>query len=156
MRKTLWAVVMVACGGSTETHWEEPSKETFELCYGHLDTSFRIQEVQAICQAQAKWGEIVKPGFTELAFRPFTILKEDPGEGYRGYTVAPTHTIRIQPSIPDQEFYPTILHEYGHALGLDHVPDGVMNPSGVDVEFSEEDLQECRRVGSCEHREDDL
>jgi hypothetical protein len=50
-----------------------------------------------------------------------------------------------------------VLHELGHAIGLDHVPSGVMSPDGAVQgqpwtmihKFSPDDVAECRRKGVC-------
>lgn len=43
----------------------------------------------------------------------------------------------------------TVAHELGHFLGLGHVPHGVMQEYGSEVEFSAWDRAECSRAGVC-------
>lgn len=53
------------------------------------------------------------------------------------------------------ELYPVILHELGHAAGLDDLPEGyrgVMNLERRAWKFSEDDRRECVRVARCEAR----
>lgn len=66
-----------------------------------------------------------------------------------GWTDAPTHQVRIYPSLASDELYSTTLHEFGHVLGLGHTQAGIMRPGSGATEFSADDIAECRKHGRC-------
>lgn len=66
-----------------------------------------------------------------------------------GYAQRKRRLIRINPLTPDDQIYAVALHELGHALGLGHVKQGVMDPDRQTLEFSDEDMAECRRAEAC-------
>jgi hypothetical protein len=66
-----------------------------------------------------------------------------------GYAQRKRRLIRINPVTPDDQVYAVALHELGHALGLGHVKQGVMDPDRQTIVFSGEDIAECRRAGAC-------
>ncbi len=58
--------------------------------------------------------------------------------------------IEIAPNLKPDRFYNVALHEFGHAIGLQHINHpGVMDPQATQHVFSTEDLTECHRVGAC-------
>lgn len=51
------------------------------------------------------------------------------------------------------ELYPVVLHELGHAVGMDELPPGragVMCSPNPAWKFTDADREECRRVGLCD------
>lgn len=61
-------------------------------------------------------------------------------------------TIRVDVEQAKDTFETVVMHELGHALGMDHVPDsGVMHAvvDGSVHDFTRADRRECVRVGVC-------
>lgn len=109
----------------------------------------------------------------------WTVMKAQVPSDHCGRSDNARRLIRLDPECGSDRVYATTLHELGHALGLGHLCDaswnyegeapsgrvcdpghplGVMDPSdgwwdGTGyryVEFSDDDMVECRRVGACE------
>lgn len=101
--------------------------------------------------AIAQWNTIARP----WDGRGWRVALGTPPHNAAGWTFAETKTIVVLPGQPARTLRITLLHEIGHARGLEHVSSGVMQGgegvSGPSVtEFSPEDLAECRRVDACD------
>lgn len=88
---------------------------------------------------------------------PWIILRADPPPGYTGWYDARRRVIFVSSYVEDWLVYNIVLHEIGHALGLQHGASGVMCgadrstdcPTPGATEFSAEDRAECHRVRRC-------
>jgi hypothetical protein len=80
--------------------------------------------------------------------RSWQVLFESPPD-FNGWTDQATRTVRIRPVHEGVSTYAIALHEMGHVIGLGHTSTGVMDPTHVSVEFTDEVQVECRRVGAC-------
>lgn len=51
-----------------------------------------------------------------------------------------------------EDFKKVVLHEMGHALGLDHIEadPALMNPHATSETITPADIAECQRVGACD------
>lgn len=110
--------------------------------------------------AAQKWNGISHRTI-DLSGGSWAIVREPTPNGYYGWTQgSPTRRISISPTVPSQDMYLAVLHEFGHSIGLSHVCHGVMwgtnpPPKGVctdghpTVDFTPEDIAECVRVGAC-------
>jgi hypothetical protein len=120
-----------------------------------------VQRVEA-SNVIAKWNTVlVEPiaiddrfGEWNMTIAPPVLLPDCPP----GVCSACTHsshelelprTIQVSPAVRADAFYPALMHEVGHSLGLHHVSQGVMNPRTLETEFSAEDMEECRRRKRC-------
>lgn len=131
---SLW---LVSCGGSSVD------------C--EIDAVFTQSQGQEIQRAADVWNS--------LSVRPITFSPQGQGDwlilpasvtlNRLGYTEGKRKLIRINPVTPDNQVYAVALHEFGHAIGLGHVQQGVMDPNHQTMAFSPEDIAECRRVGAC-------
>lgn len=130
---------------------------------------FTEQKKSVVEAAAVKWSEIAsrdfvrgEDGWTVVPFTP------DRTKGYIGQAIGDIKLILIDPELvvpDDMKLYRVSLHELGHALGMDHVPESgnVMcgHPSrpGADygppdlecgdipLEFGPGDRRELRRIG---------
>ena len=82
-------------------------------------------------------------------------LADNPAAYLGGWTFGRERLIQIWPSEVPGSVHSIALHEFGHALKLRHTKTGVMsvdNPPPaalVDYALTSEDIEECRRAGSC-------
>jgi hypothetical protein len=113
-----------------------------------VDPAFVPDEQAEVRKAAADWNaRTVHPiTFDGTAWR---VLKQDPGTGYNGITYSSKHLILISAEHPGATVYSVALHEFGHALGLQHTTTGVMQAAVVSTEFTPEVLAECKRVSAC-------
>jgi hypothetical protein len=114
-----------------------------------IDSSFSDHEQSSVRLAADSWNAIASHKVTFNSDADWLILRADTTGGSLGLEQASRHLIRISPLTPDDQVYAVALHELGHALGLGHVPTGVMDPIHQTMVFSDDDMAECRRVGAC-------
>ena len=130
---------------------------------------FPDSERAEIWAAARKWDEIVKPARRIRPGTNWLVVREEPPYGFNGYASSRERKIWIRP-VPGGgvSTYEIALHEWGHALGLRHTCTapgakgsvassrpctgdfGVMDPTKPNVEFTDEDVKECREAGACE------
>jgi hypothetical protein len=117
-------------------------------------TDFSPEERAAVHRAAAKWDTILRNPMQVDPQGPWHIIKQTPPDrftkGFIGETLHGQQLIYIEPGLSPDVFYRTVLHEFGHLNGLHHVQgQSVMAPGAPVIEFSEEDMEECRTVGAC-------
>lgn len=116
-----------------------------------IDAVFTDHQQAEIRRAADDWNKLT---VRDVTFAPegegdWLILPASVTLNRLGYAQRKRRLIRINPVTPDEQIYAVALHELGHALGLGHVPKGVMDPDRQTIVFSDEDMAECRRVGAC-------
>lgn len=119
-------------------------------CSFYIDPAFTDDERAAILRAASKWMTVAKAPITP----EWRVIKERPSRpDAMGWSDGAMRTVWITPDLPTDYFYAVVLHELGHAHGVwDHVKHGVMQAELVTpliVEFTDEDIAECRREGVC-------
>jgi predicted Zn-dependent protease len=119
-----------------------------------IDSSFSEADVVAIRTAAEKWNSVADRKLLLAGRGELIVLNAHTPEGYNGLHQRRFGIIRIDPDAPRDRVYAIALHEFGHALGLRHQGRGVMAGAGAAeelpaIEFTEEDLAECRRQWVC-------
>lgn len=131
----LLGVVQVACDG-----------DSIDCTVDDVFTAGQQDEIQRAADA---WNAFTVRPVRLTDDGDWLILPALVPGGWLGYSQPRRRLIRVSPMTPDDQIYAVALHELGHALGLRHVSQGVMDPTRQTVDFSEQDMAECRRVGAC-------
>lgn len=114
-----------------------------------VDPAFPSPDHDQITAAAAEWNRRTTGHPIAFDGTSWRVVRAAPVSGYNGWCDHSRRLIEIHPNPPGATIYAVALHEFGHALGLNHTEHGVMDPKHVTVEFSNEDMAECRRVGAC-------
>lgn len=113
-----------------------------------IDVVFTKAQASEITRAANRWNEFTQRTVHIVSDGDWLVVPATSPKGL-GYAQGNRRLIRISPITPDDQVFAVALHEFGHALGLNHVPQGVMDPERQTIEFSAEDMAECRRCGAC-------
>jgi predicted Zn-dependent protease len=113
-----------------------------------IDVVFTQPQASEITRAAKRWNEFTTRTVHIVSDGEWLVVPATSPKGL-GYAQGARRLIRISPVTPDDQIYAVALHEFGHALGLNHVPKGVMDPDRQTIEFSPEDIAECKRCGAC-------
>jgi hypothetical protein len=114
-----------------------------------IDPALTKSQREAVVQAAAKWNTVVIHPVT-VSGGDWRIFIGRAPPGYKGWTDGHNRTVTIDPTTREEDFYPLVLHELGHAVGLvHHAAPGVMNPTSGATEFTAADLAGCSDRGRC-------
>lgn len=138
----LAACMTVAAVGTIEA--SEPHHITMSI-----DPTFTSTEQQLIREAADRWNDITDSRH-KIKFSSKSrahIANTSPGPGLDGRYE--DGNIMIRPNLTSHRFLTVATHEFGHALGIDHIPHGLMNARGEDPYLTQNDLIECQRIHVC-------
>lgn len=116
-----------------------------------IDPEFSDEQRELLYEAADKWNVITndsnKINFRATSDSKHHILLEDIGPNLDGLYYE--GNIYIRRGLLPKRFFVAATHEFGHALGLRHVSNGLMDERASKREFTAEDMQECAIAGSC-------
>lgn len=136
-----------------------------------VDPDFTPEERAEIQAAADAWNAVTKRGKDiTLDGGTWRLEQSEIDSGWSGLASERRLTVWIHPVHPGATVFQIALHEFGHTLRLRHpcaapgvqgavsnprpcdpaVNFGVMDPIHVSNEITAADLDECRKVGSCE------
>src|SRR4051794_33699292 len=100
-----------------------------------VDVVFTDPQRSEIARAATTWNGIAIREVRIVENGDWLVVPATSPKGL-GYAQGNRRLIRISPQTPDNQIYAVALHEFGHALGLRHVSQGVMDPDRQTIEFS--------------------
>jgi hypothetical protein len=121
-----------------------------EVVTVEIDPAFTVAAQNEVRRAGNEWNKRARSTLSFVDDGEWLILPAETPSAGLGYAQGRRKLIRISTRTPDDQVYAVALHELGHALGLKHTSKGVMDPTRQTMQFSDEDMQECSRVGACE------
>lgn len=119
-----------------------------------IDQTFSASRAESIRLAAKAWTVLCQQEVFFTSNGDWLVVSAAVPGGWRGSVDPDRHIFRIDPALtPDDLVFAVALHEFGHLLGLRHLPHGVHgvmagpDDSDIHLEFSDADVIQARRSG---------
>ncbi len=149
--------IVAAIGCSDDARATAPAAPIVDAAPPRVPVSFRVDpsfsdaDRGEIARAALIWNDLTLPASRiSLEGGDWRLYRVDVTRGgFNGFCSPPERLIEIDSEPVGASLFEVALHEFGHAVGLEHTTTGVMMARTVSTDFTFDVFLECQRAGAC-------